>query len=700
MWSNLGLSSVIALRGLQDKGRLIRSALVSTGLALMMVSSVSPHVSATTGATVFGYVTDEMTGLPMADVPMAIAYLYPDGASAVTDINGRYEFTAVWPDSPFAICAEPGQNKYIQLDECYDDVPRRAAATILRLHDGQSARIDFQLRQGVLITGVVTVADSGTPVPGVAVYARTPDGDIAAESRTNGNGSYTLAQLTPSSYRVAFFQEREPTDPIYQSEYFDNRAWQIDGDLLTVAAGDVISNVNAALEPGGQIVGTIMRDVGGGPVRIEVIDTANRVVYSEETFETNYAVYGLPAGDYRLRFSGTMISLHQQNLIPVYFSQQTTLDMATILKVRFGQPAPIANVRMALQEHADIVATAPGVPSSIFMTLAGSNAPIFTTDGDRTWRELEQQPWPSSPPLAAIAVSYRTAQTQPLRLLAYHTGGLSAIQYRTGDFGASWDESSVFVCPPGSMDLVEVRISTVVPSPMNPSELYLVGACIYGAAPLARASHPPKSIDAQFSVYRTIDGGVTWHRLRSGERVLPSPVTANRLYIFDGYPGQWWVSDDATTWTPTGIAYPYLYLDGEQSGWMYADHIIVSEIGYPQKYALARSQDAGASWTQLDLPCRQEPNWPPQSVVVPDQAGWLLLNCFPEAALYRSTDGGTTWTVLAERQTHYLGIDWGAGGNVLWGSDEGLWSTSDGGNEWRPLRAFPLHFAYLSELAR
>lgn len=700
MWSNRGLFRVITLCGLRSKARLICAALASLGLAIMMVSSISPHASAATGATVYGFVTDEKTGLPLANVPMAIAYLYPDGASAVTDNNGRYEFTAVWTDAPFAVCAEPSRNKYIQLDECFDDVPRRSAATILRLHDGQSARIDFQLRQGALITGMVTVADSGAPIADVAVYARTPAGDLVAEARTNGNGSYTLAQLAPGSYRVAFFQEREPTDPIYQSEYFDNRAWQIDGDLLTVVAGDVLSNVNATLEPGGQIVGTIMRDVGGGPVRIEVIDTAGRVVYSEETFETNYAVYGLPAGDYRLRFSGPMIATNLQNLIPVYFSQQSTLAMATTLKVRVGQPAPIANVIMALQEHADLVATAPGVPSSIFMTLAGSSSPIITTDGGQTWSEIVQQPWPSSPPLAAIAVSYRTAQAQPLRLLAYHTGGLSAIQYRTGDFGATWDESSVFVCPPGSMDLVEVRISTVVPSPMKPSELYLVGACIYGAAPLAHTSHPPASVDAQFSIYRTIDGGVTWHRLRSGERILPSPVLANRLYVFDGDPAQWWVSDDATTWTPTGIAYPYLHLDGAQPGWMYADHMIISEIGYPQKYTLARSQDAGASWTQLDLPCQQEPDWPPQSVAVPNQAGWLLLNCFPEAALYRSTDGGASWTMLADQQTHYLGINWGAGGDVLWGNDEGLWSSSDGGDAWRPLRAFPLHFAYLSELVR
>ena len=92
------------------------------------------------------------------------------------------------------------------------------------------------------ITGTITDQTTGAPIPNTIVLAIGPTG-ITAGTTTTPNGTYTLANLTPGTYRTAFV---DPTGN-HTVEYFDNAPDFPTANALNITAGTTLTGVDATL---------------------------------------------------------------------------------------------------------------------------------------------------------------------------------------------------------------------------------------------------------------------------------------------------------------------------------------------------------------------------------------------------------------------------------------------------------------------
>jgi hypothetical protein len=116
--------------------------------------------------------------------------------------------------------------------------------------------------------------------------------------------------------------------------------------------------------------------------------------------------------------------------------------------------------------------------------------------------------------------------------------------------------------------------------------------------------------------------------------------------------------------------------------------------GSSEKY-LYKTSDGGANWTLLAMTTLGNP--PPEPGVgelpngnaaealffIDEQTGWLGLSS-PGENLFRSGDGGVTWTFVdvLEPGVPVLNIDFTDADNGTLTTPDGDWTTSDGGATW------------------
>jgi photosystem II stability/assembly factor-like uncharacterized protein len=154
------------------------------------------------------------------------------------------------------------------------------------------------------------------------------------------------------------------------------------------------------------------------------------------------------------------------------------------------------------------------------------------------------------------------------------------------------------------------------------------GATVYAASP-------------QAGLLASTDAGRSW-QVRNPEAgrsfmgtILVDPKNVNRLIAPDMAGALATSSDGGRTWTPLGGP------DGAMSAaWNPTDTSQIIAVGMNGS---ARSRDGGATWQRVDLPQGA-------SAISYDSTGRTLYAGVLDgerARVYRSTDGGTTWTPTA-----------------------------------------------------
>jgi photosystem II stability/assembly factor-like uncharacterized protein len=269
-------------------------------------------------------------------------------------------------------------------------------------------------------------------------------------------------------------------------------------------------------------------------------------------------------------------------------------------------------------------------------------------------------------------------------------------------------------------------------------------------------------------VYKSVDGGETWTNmgLRESERiskVIVDPTSTNTVYVCA--PGKLWsdsnerglykTTDGGTTWTKilkganasTGCS--MISMDSKDSKTIYAGMWDFRRKGWTFRSGggdekafsgsgLFKSTDGGTTWTELDqksangLPAKP---WGRVAVTVapskPNVVYAFIEAVIPKNGLYRSDDGGKTWTALDRSQNmiwrpfyfanlivdpkdenkvykpdgsliasndgghSFSNISGGAHGDfhdvwidpantdhLITGDDGGVWYSFDGGNRW------------------
>ncbi len=153
------------------------------------------------------------------------------------------------------------------------------------------------------ITGVVTAADTSLPLMSTYVVVYTPDFNYIKSTYTDPNGQFTLTDLEPGDYKVNF----DYYSGNYIPEWYDDRPDFDTADLVTVTDGGITPDINAVLEVGGIITGTVTAEDTGLPLADITVyaytETGNYVNSTSTDTNGNYTIDQLAAGSYIIEFA-------------------------------------------------------------------------------------------------------------------------------------------------------------------------------------------------------------------------------------------------------------------------------------------------------------------------------------------------------------------------------------------------------------
>jgi BNR/Asp-box repeat len=311
---------------------------------------------------------------------------------------------------------------------------------------------------------------------------------------------------------------------------------------------------------------------------------------------------------------------------------------------------------------------------------------------------------------AVAAVAIDTRRTPPRLLAGGRNEHWGPAVFTSDDLGGSWSEASQgsIGFPPDTGADVEQVWQLQPGPPSRPDEVWA------GVEPSA--------------LFRSVDGGSTYSLVRSlwdhphrsdwrpgagGQclhTVLPHPDYAGQVLVAMSTGGVYVSDDDGATWSPSNAGISAPFLPDPQPEFGQCVHKVVRDTENPDLLMLQnhggvfRSEDGGRSWASAEegLPA----NFGFGMTRTPGVAGAFYcfplsadLNRFPvggQAGVYRSSDGGRSWTDASDGlpasgfQTVVLrdamANDGGDPAGVYLGTRSGeVWASLDGGHSWDQL---------------
>jgi Carboxypeptidase regulatory-like domain len=212
-------------------------ALVSMSGALALAS---PAVTmAETTGSISGTVTDATTKAPVAGVEVCAFYIA--GGCASTNSSGEYTISQL-PTGEYKLRFTTDGRNYAP--QYYNGKTNESEANPVSVTAGSTTSgIDAALRPGGQITGRVTDASTGAPLPGILVSVYGSSDYVW----TNHNGEYAAVGLASGEYKVEFGPPSE--NQSYFHQYYNDKANESEANPVSVTAGATTSGIDAALQP-------------------------------------------------------------------------------------------------------------------------------------------------------------------------------------------------------------------------------------------------------------------------------------------------------------------------------------------------------------------------------------------------------------------------------------------------------------------
>jgi len=262
--------------------------------------------------------------------------------------------------------------------------------------------------------------------------------------------------------------------------------------------------------------------------------------------------------------------------------------------------------------------------------------------------------------------------------------------YRTGDDGTVWSKESIlpcrggFVLPPG-----EIKVGT-----QSDTKLFVALVCLAWQSPILSKTGSESYYNSEEIMVST-NNGMTWQNLRRGIDVVIQGAASDRVWVrsrlYDiSLRPRWFFSDDLMSWTETNFDMDLLLPDEVSAERLYGLSWEPNNDTSPKTLIGIATMDAGVTWVDIQVPCASMSRNDPTLVSIPGHSGALMMNCAAEGTVKRSSDGGATWETLPDiTDAHYLTVDRRQEGSVFVGKADGLWLSTDIGDHWTRLIAFP-----------
>ncbi len=276
------------------------------GFVVMVAALLASTASAANAApSITGTVTGPAGALLEGICVSADDLEFDDFGYDETDVNGQYSIDDLPTDTytvQFSDCNDTVGNfqpEFFNNQRTYD------TATPVSVTAGTATpNIHAQLEAGGSISGTVT-ASGGGALNNICVDAEDTNFDFNDYAETNGSGQYTIDDLPTASYKVTFSDCNDSGN--FVTEFYDNKTTFAAANPVSVTAGLNTPTIDAALDAGGAITGTVTGPSGSPLPSICVQATSGADLDDSETDLTNgsgqYTLDDLPAGSYRVLFT-------------------------------------------------------------------------------------------------------------------------------------------------------------------------------------------------------------------------------------------------------------------------------------------------------------------------------------------------------------------------------------------------------------
>jgi hypothetical protein len=356
-----------------------KSSLSEANPVAVTAGSTTPSINAVLqeGGELTGKVTDATTKAAVAKIQVC-AFDGPEGFGrcAPTNASGEYAIAGLATGEykvQFLLPFESGLN---YLTQYYNDKSTFAEAEAVSVKAGSTtANVDAALHPGGQIGGTVTAAATKATLGEVSACAFGSSGEFVNRcASTNSSGEYTISGLPTGQYTVVF----SSSGP-YAYQYYNGKVAFNEAQPVSVTAGSLTSGINAAMQLGAEITGTVTdattkAAIGG----VEVCASSAGAFVSTSCAFTDgtgtYAITKLPATEYRVEFfpGGSLNYLRQ------YYNGKSTFGEANLISVAPGSTT--TGIDAAL--HAGGVITGTVTAAASKAKLAGIEVCAQETSGE------------------------------------------------------------------------------------------------------------------------------------------------------------------------------------------------------------------------------------------------------------------------------------------------------------------------------
>lgn len=286
------------------------------------------------GATITGTVRlGSAHGRPLSGM-CATAHqgLFGSGGTGPTGRHGRYVIQGL-PAGRYSVEFDPGcNNNGNYLSASY---PHPVTAQIGKV----TSHIDGVMQLGAEISGTVTDRSDGTPMGGICVSI---DEGLAMAS-TGKHGTFFARQIPPGRYSVEFTNCHNKGS--FAPQFYPGQLNPAAAGQVTLTAGKLTTQVDAAMTPGGTVTGTLRSESGvklsnvcaaailaadlqgEGPGSLDFFGQITRSTAGQ------YSLRNLAAGRYQFAFG----TCGGPNFADQYFQGQTDFTEADQVTLSAGQ---------------------------------------------------------------------------------------------------------------------------------------------------------------------------------------------------------------------------------------------------------------------------------------------------------------------------------------------------------------------------